>query len=144
MASALSFRCKYYLSKILETKLHRTHLDDYFTSSDEAVVKVVEGTGGRSRILILDVGRAAESLRGLLGLEPRDPDDGSRLAEVSVDLLLGGANIQTGDEHTGNVVGTVLVTVQVKIRLILVGKVWLIVSDLMGDMAGDVAAGLDV
>ena len=106
------------------------------------MVEIVEGARGRARKLILDVGGATESLRGLLGLEARDPDDGPELTEVVVDLLLGGADIQAGDEHTSQVVGTVLVTVQVKtlswIRIVIV--VWL--RDLVRNMAGNVATGL--
>ena len=78
------------------------------------MVEIVEGARGRARELILDVGGATESLRGLLGLEPRDPDDGPGLTEVGVKLLLGGAYIKAGDEHTGHVIGAVLVTIQVK------------------------------
>ena len=77
------------------------------------MVEIVEGARGRARELILDVGGATESLRGLLRLEPRDPDDGPGPAEVGVELLLGGADIQPGDEHTGHVIGAVLVTVQI-------------------------------
>ena len=63
---------------------------------------------------------------------------------MSVKLILGGADIQTGDEHTGNVVGTVLITIQVQIWMVLVGIVWLIGTDLMRDMARHVATGLHV
>ena len=57
------------------------------------MVEIVEGARGRARKLILNVGGATESLRRLLGLEARDPDDGPELTEVVVDLLLGGADI---------------------------------------------------
>ena len=106
------------------------------------MVEIVEGARGRARKLILDIGGATESLRRLLGLEARDPDDGPELTEVVVDLLLGGADIQAGDEHTGQVVRTVLVTVQVKtdtwVRIDIV--VWL--RDLVRDMTGNGTTGL--
>ena len=106
------------------------------------MVEIVEGARCRARKLILDIGGATESLRRLLGLEARDPDNGPELTEVVVDLLLGGADIQAGDEHTGQVVGTVLMTVQVKtdswIRIDIV--VWL--RDLVRDMTWNITTGL--
>ena len=104
------------------------------------MVEIVEGARGRARKLILDIGGATESLRGLLGLEAGDPHDGAGLTEVVIKLLLGSADIKPGDKHTGQVVRTVLVTVQVRM---LSSKVWMMV-DLVRDMAGDVASGLHV
>lgn len=75
------------------------------------MVEVVEGAGGESWELILNVGRAAESLRGLLGLEAGDPDDGASQPEVVIKLLLGSPDIQRRNKHAGQIVGTVLVTI---------------------------------
>lgn len=54
-------------------------LNNNFASPDETVVDC--GRSAELRELILDVGGATESLRGLLGLEPRESYDGPGLTE---------------------------------------------------------------